>query len=63
MLTRDLIVFYSKAFAGNDINRAKKILKSNQKNRTHDKVASAYSLGWVTCNLVLLIYLKEPEEN
>ena len=56
MLTRDLIVFYSKAFAGNSIERAKKLL-GKKNTRTHDKIISAFCLGWIICNLLFLVYL------
>jgi hypothetical protein len=67
MLTRDLIVFYSKAFAGNSISRAKRLLgKHSRLIRTHDKVVSAFSYGWIICNsmfLVYLIFLVNPQDH
>ena len=58
MLTRDLIIFYSKAFTRDDITKARKILnKQNNQIRTRDAVQIAFWSGISIVLLIVLVYI------
>ncbi len=58
MITRDLIVFFAKAFTGNSVSQAKKFLnRKNKVVRTFDKVIIAFCSGIVVILLLVLMYL------
>lgn len=58
MITRDLIVFFAKAFTGNSVSQAKKFLnRKNRVVRTFDKVTIAFCSGVVLILVLTLMYL------
>lgn len=58
MITRDLIVFFAKAFTGNSVSQAKKFLnRKNKVVRTFDKVIIAFCSGIVLVLVLTLMYL------
>ena len=58
MLTRDLIIFYSKAFTRDDVKLARQILnKQNNQIRTKDAVQIAFWGGMSLVLLIVLVYI------
>ena len=58
MLTRDLIIFYSKAFTRDDVKLARRILnKQNNQIRTKDAVQIAFWGGMSLVLLIVLVYI------
>ena len=58
MLTRDLIIFYSKAFTRDNINLARKMLnKQNNRISAHDAIQISFWSGMCLVLLVVLVYI------
>jgi hypothetical protein len=58
MITRDLIVFFAKAFTGNSVSKARKFLnRKNKVVRAGDKIVIAFCSGIVVMLMLALMYL------
>lgn len=58
MLTRDLIIFYSRAFTDENTTLARKHLnRQNTSIRKSDAIVIAFCLGVLTFNIIVLFYL------
>jgi hypothetical protein len=58
MLTRDLIIFYSRAFTDENTTLARKHLnRQNTSIRKSDAIVIAFCLGVLTFNVIVLLYL------